>query len=167
MNELWTESFRVNELTVMNERLKVQVTEKDKNIATLQRSVASLETRVHQGGEIQAVDGGMMLGASPDMDLSITEREEITSMHEALRRIAQEVIADADQSQLDDVGDPELSTRMLRASSPLRAAKGRRSRSASPVRGPPGFADSTYSAVQAALNKRQLQVGYGCKYVDC
>ena len=96
------------------------------------------------------------------------EREEVDAMHEALRRIAQEVIADADQSMLDDAGDPELSTAVLRTASPSR---GRRSISPGRARSPkriasrspnrarsPGFADSTYSAVQAALNKRQLQV---------
>ena len=146
----------------MNERLKVQLTEKDKTVASLQLNIATMAARRGGGGddEITAVDGAPLYAPAPGADLDPTEREEIDSMHEALRRIAQEVIADADQSQLDDVGDPELSTRMLRASSPIRAAKNRpRSRSASPSRNA-GFADSTYSAVQAALNKRQLQVGH-------
>ena len=95
------------------------------------------------------------------------ERDEIDAMHEALRRIAQEVINDADNSLADDVGDPELSTSVMRPSSPLRSASRSptrgRLRSRSPRRSPtrarsPGFADTTYSAVHAALNKRQLQV---------
>ena len=92
------------------------------------------------------------------------------AMHEALRRIASEVISDADRSLMDDSGDPELSTKVMRSDSPLRSfspARGdgrrtpspsrRRGRSLSPSRAPT-FADSTFSAVQAALNKRQLQV---------
>ena len=54
------------------------------------------------------------------MDSSSMEREEIDSMHEALRRIAAEVISDADQSLIDDSGDPELSTKVLRSESPVR-----------------------------------------------
>ena len=140
-------------------------------MSTLQRTVATLENRVGDSPRIHRdeLDGG----EDPDERM---EREEIDAMHEALRRIAREVIGDADRSQEDDLGDPELSTSMIRASSPLRTpARGRRSASNSPVRRrspgrslsprragspsrAPSFADSTYAAVQAALNKRQLQV---------
>ena len=90
-------------------------------------------------------------------------------MHEALRRIAQEVIADADQTMLDDGGNPELPTSVLRTASPSRGRKSvspSRGRSPNRMHSPnrarsPGFADSTYSAVQAALNKRQLQASFG------
>ena len=72
-----------------------------------------------------------------------------------------QVIADADQSMLDD-NEGELSTSVLKLQSPLKGARSRSAspsqrKSASPVR-PPGFADSTFSAVQAALSKRQIQV---------
>lgn len=103
-------------------------------------------------------------------DSESQERDEMDAMHEALRRIASEVISDADRSLMDDSGDPELSTKVMRSDSPLRSfspARGdgrrtpspsrRRGRSLSPSRAPT-FADSTFSAVQAALNKRQLQV---------
>ena len=89
-------------------------------------------------------------------------------MHEALRRIAAEVITDADRSLVDDSTDPELSTKVMRPDSPIRSfspsrrdgrrtPSPRRGRRRSPSRAPT-FADSTFSAVQAALNKRQLQV---------
>ena len=72
------------------------------------------------------------------------------------------MIADADQSMLDD-NEGELSTSVLKLQSPLKGARSRSAspsqrKSASPVR-PPGFADSTFTAVQAALSKRQIQVG--------
>ena len=101
--------------------------------------------------------------------MTTQERDEIDAMHEALRRIAAEVISDADQSLRDDSGDPELSTKVMRPDSPIRGmspSRGgrrtpspRRGRSLSPSNRSPTFADSTYSAVQAALSKRQLQVG--------
>ena len=167
--------YRINELTVMNEKLKIQLGEKDKAYGSLQRTVTTLESRI--GADH---DAEMEKGALEEYDKA--EREEIDSMHEALRRIAQEVINDCDQSLMDDqAGDPELSTSVIRPSSPIRASSaspmrsGRRTpsprRGTSPRRSPsrsasrsptrlrsPGFADSTYSAVQAALHKRQLQV---------
>lgn len=82
-----------------------------------------------------------------------------------------QVISDADQALADDSGDPELSTKVIRPESPLRARSPGRRASPSPRRGrspggaavrarsrSPSFGDSTYSAVQAALSKRQLQV---------
>lgn len=144
----------------MNEKLKTQIAEKDKTVSTMQRTIATLEVKLSgRDGNLDQVDLG--------------EQQEIDAMHEALRRIAQEVISDADQSMLDDVStDPELSTSMKRVSSPLRSPA--RSPARSPNRGrqaslspgrrspmrsrSPGFADSTFAAVQAALNKRQLQV---------
>ena len=64
------------------------------------------------------------------------------------------------------VGEADLSTSVIPHKSPrpgLRGASPRRTkspaRSVSPSRSKaPTFADSTYAAVQAALNKRQLQV---------
>ena len=95
---------------------------------------------------------------------------ETEAMHAALRRIAAEVISDADQAAMDDAMNPgELSTTVMnrsRSCSPA-ARSPSRSASRSPVRRSlsprqrsrsPGFADSTFSAVQAALNKRQIQV---------
>lgn len=61
-----------------------------------------------------------MMRVRGDMEATHQERDEIDAMHEALRRIAAEVISDADQSLLDDSGDPELSTKVLRPDSPIR-----------------------------------------------
>ena len=38
--------FRVNELTMLNEKLKIQLEERDKSISTLNKNVSSLEQRV-------------------------------------------------------------------------------------------------------------------------
>ena len=64
------------------------------------------------------------------------------------------------------LGESDLSTSVMRSKSPmtvLRSASPRRTKSPartqSPARHrPQGFADSTFAAVQSALNKRQLQV---------
>lgn len=82
--------------------------------------------------------------------------EETEAMHTALRDIAQAVINDADSRVVGEGEEEERSvSRPLRsARSPARTSSpGRRGRSRSPA-----FADSTYSAVQAALDKRALQV---------
>lgn len=145
---------RLNELTIVNERLKIQLNEKDRSISSLQRTVSTLESR---------------LGELPNEAPVDRAQEELDAMHDALRRIAQEVITDADQAfdSTDSVALPEVPT-SLRSSSPLRSvtrtgggrksASPSRSRSRSPQRGSQGFADSTFAAVQAALSKRQLQV---------
>ncbi len=146
---------RLNELTIVNERLKIQLAEKDRTVSSLQRTVSTLESRLGELPRDAPVDRA---------------QEEMDAIHDALRRIAQEVITDADQA-FDDgpVSLPEVPTSSsLRSSSPLRSvtrtgggrksASPSRSRSRSPHRGGPSFADTTFSAVQAALSKRQLQV---------
>lgn len=146
--------YRLNELTILNERLKIQLSEKDRTISTLQRTVSTLESRLGELPREAPVDRA---------------QEELDAMHDALRRIAQEVITDADQVYDDGLAVlPEVPTSSLRSSSPLRSvtrtgggrksASPSRSRSRSPQRGGPSFADSTFGAVQAALSKRQLQV---------
>ena len=91
-------TFRINELTIRNEQLKVQLTEKDKAIGQLQRNVSTLEARrMTNGGPeiIDQVDSAQLMGApSPSAlqgDYDKQEREEIDAMHEALRKIASEV----------------------------------------------------------------------------
>ena len=93
-------SSRINELTILNERLKVQLTEKDKAIGQLQRNVSSLEARRMTNGTpgvtevIDQVDSSQLLSAAPpalEGDYNKQEREEIDAMHEALRKIASEV----------------------------------------------------------------------------
>ena len=156
-------SFRVTELNALNEKLRAHCEDKDRQLANLKRTVDALEGRLGESGQ-------EMRALSAARDNVTQERDEIDAMHEALRRIAAEVISDADRSLLDDAAtDPELSTKVLRPDSPIRSfspsrADGRRTpsptrrgRSLSPSRAPT-FADSTFSAVQAALNKRQLQV---------
>ena len=93
-----TASFRINELTILNERLKVQLTDKDKTIGQLQRNISSLEARANgtHGGldVIDQVDSAQLLSAAPpalEGDYNKQEREEIDAMHEALRKIASEV----------------------------------------------------------------------------
>ena len=147
-------AFRINNLMVTNEKLKIQLVEKDKFISNLQESL--------HGHEVGRSDSGARSPdtAAADLETAKALREETDAMHAALRDIAQIVINDADQ-QAEEV-DAELSTSQLRSSSPLRTSSPlrMRTRSMSPTRRSrsPAFADSTFSAVQAALSKRQLQV---------
>ena len=91
-------TFRINEFTIRNEQLKIQLTEKDKAIGQLQRNVSTLEARrMTNGGPeiIDQVDSAQLMGAPPPSalqgDYEKQEREEIDAMHEALRKIASEV----------------------------------------------------------------------------
>ncbi|CAF4135726.1 unnamed protein product, partial [Rotaria sp. Silwood2] len=153
---------RLQETSLLNEKLRFQLAEKDGTITTLARanqiqnqatetSSSALETRTR---EINAD----------------TER-----LHQRLRDIAQSVLNDD-----DDIFDNDLGRTSPRRLSPLRGAdrfdspdraysRLRSPRSNSPQRPTqasrphsrnvsPSFADSTFSAVQAALNKRQVQV---------
>ena len=87
-------------------------------------------------------------------------RDETESLHNALRSIAESVLNDADE----DLGKEEGETTLSRARSTSPTARSKspllRERSKSPYARSrsPAFADATFSAVQAALNKRQLQV---------
>lgn len=95
-----------------------------------------------------------------ESDMARQIRDETESLHNALRSIAESVLNDA----ADDEIQPERETALSRArsTSPVARAKspGLRARSKSPLdrSRSPAFADATFSAVQAALNKRQLQV---------
>lgn len=148
---------RINELTMTNEKLKVQLEERGKTVSTLQKSISQLEAR----GET----GNYSDGEMPENEAARQIREDTDVLHAALRDIAQAVINDADH---DDSGDGERLARTFRERSvspsrprsPRLQMKASRTRSISP-RGrsrSPAFADATFSAVQAALNKRQLQV---------
>lgn len=146
---------RINELTMLNERLKIQLDERDKTIATLQKTVGNLEVQV----------GSYDL---PETDTARQVREETEALHLALRNIAEAVINDADQTRTDDEGGEDalpaprsISPYRPRSISPTARAQSPlvRNRSPSP-RGrsrSPAFADATFSAVQAALGKRQMQ----------
>ena len=142
---------------MLNEKLKIQLEERDKSITTLQTNLASLESRIKDY-------------ESPETDTARNAREETDAIHLALRNIAEAVINDADCTRLDEDGVEEVSVQ--RSVSPYRARSisptGRtrspvaRNRSPSPMARSrsPAFADATYSAVQAALGKRQMQVKY-------
>lgn len=140
---------RINELSLLNEKLRQQVEEKDRVINGLQRKFSQLE---QQHGE-------------EEVESARQRRMETDSLHAALRDIAQAVINDADQSGTGE-GDTSESPVMSSPFRPRSTSPGRpssptkRARSISPLgrSRSPAFADATFSAVQAALNKRQLQV---------
>lgn len=140
---------RVNELTMLNEKLKIQLEEKDKSVGNLQRSINNLETRL---GEQRSFD-------IPENEAARQYREETDTIHEALRNIAEAVINDADEV---DAEGRSSSPYRARSTSPSARARSpilrNRSKSPGPRSRSPAFADATFSAVQAALNKRQLQV---------
>ena len=141
---------------MLNEKLKIQLEERDKSISTLQKNLGNLESRV---GAYEV----------PETDTAREAREETEAVHIALRNIAEAVINDADQTRLDEDGVEDAAS-VQRAASPYRprsiSPTGRtrspavRNRSPSPRTRSrsPAFADATFSAVQAALGKRQMQV---------
>ena len=136
--------FRVNELTMTNEKLKIQVEERDKTVSNLRKAIEHLELKV---GERNFAD-------LQESEISRQIRDETESLHNALRNIAESVLNDA-----DDEASPDEALARARSSSPSRDNL-LRARSKSPLARSrsPAFADATFSAVQAALNKRQLQV---------
>ena len=138
-------------MTMLNEKLKIQLEERDKSIINLQRNINNFETRL---GEQRSFD-------IPENEASRQYREETDTIHEALRNIAEAVINDADELEATD-GARSLSPSRNRSMSPSARARSPilRNRSKSPMARSrsPAFADATFSAVQAALNKRQLQV---------
>ncbi|XP_076086637.1 uncharacterized protein LOC143057256 isoform X1 [Mytilus galloprovincialis] len=142
---------KVNELTMLNEKLKIQAEEHNKTISNLQRNINNLETRL---GEQRSYD-------LPETESSRQYREETDVIHEALRNIAEAVINDADELDAEG-GRRSVSPSRNRSMSPTARARSPilRNRSKSPMARSrsPAFADATFSAVQAALNKRQLQV---------
>ena len=142
--------FRINELSLLNEKLRQQVEEKDRLVNGLQRKLSQLEQQ-HTEEEVESAR---------------QRRMETDSLHAALRDIAQAVINDADQSV---PGEGDISAESPIMNSPFRPRSTSPGRSSSPTKRTrsisplgrsrsPAFADATFSAVQAALNKRQLQV---------
>ncbi|CAF4860155.1 unnamed protein product, partial [Rotaria sp. Silwood1] len=150
---------RFHELSQLNEKLRMKLTEKENTITSL--------TRANQTTEISS---SAMETRTRDISAD-TER-----VHQRLRDMAQAILNDEDYSyNIDDGG--RTSPRRLsplrgadRFESPERAFGRLRSpRSISPQRQvqtsiirsrnvSPSFADSTFSAVHAALNKRQVQI---------
>ncbi len=129
---------RLQELIIANERLKVQT------------SQTSQQQQMNSQQQFQRSDsdnGDMESRVRDSMNAKETEL-----LHSRLRDIAQAIIND-DQLFPDD----KLATGSVspRSRSPCRRVNNNSrpsSRNGSP------FADATYSAVQAALNKRQLQI---------
>lgn len=139
---------------MLNEKMKIQLEEKERTVSNLQRGSRQLELR---------------LGERENQELAETDtakkiREDTDGLHQALRNIAEAVIGDAgeDLAERDDVDACLVrapSPTRARSSSPAIRSKSPTFRMHSPKRAPsPAFADATFSAVQAALNKRQLQV---------
>lgn len=148
--------FRVNELTMLNEKLKIHLEEKNRTISTLQRNISQLDSRADENRAHE----------EQDIFVSRQVRMETNAMHSALRDIAEAVISDADQNlspveeNIDAIDAASLrsSPSRARSTSPRSKSPQLRTRSISPRARSPAFADATFSAVQAALNKRQLQV---------
>ena len=148
--------LRNNELNIVNEKLKIQLVEKEKTVSNIQKSMVALEERLSSNNMRQAVD---MLDAAEDGGQP-ENSQNVEAMHDALRKIAQEVINDCDR--MDDISEQEIRSSIYTShrstsKSPLRT----RSASRSPSRGrsmSPTFADTTFAAVQAAIHKRSMQV---------
>lgn len=77
--------FRNTEVSVQNERLRIQLAERERTVAELQRAMTVLDERRRAGGRGAADREG---GAEEEEDA----RPETEAMHDALRRIAQEVV---------------------------------------------------------------------------
>ncbi|CAF3848033.1 unnamed protein product [Rotaria sordida] len=150
---------RFQELLQLNEKLHFKLTEKENTIISLTRANPTTE-----------ISSSTMETHTRDIS---GDRERI---HRRLRDVAQAILNDEDDPyNIDDAG--RISPRRL---SPLRGAERfdspdrafgrlRSPRSVSPQRQTqtslsrsrnvsPSFADSTFSAVHAALNKRQVQI---------
>lgn len=141
---------------MLNEKLKIQLEERDKSISTLQKTISNLEAQVG-------------IYEPPETDTARQAREETEAINQALRNIAEAVINDADQTRTEDEGEDEhvverksVSPYRPRSLSPVARSRSPvlRNRSPSPRARSrsPAFADATFSAVQAALSKRQMQV---------
>ncbi|CAF3320875.1 unnamed protein product [Rotaria socialis] len=153
---------RLQELSQTNEKLRFQLAEKDGTITTLTRA-----TQIQS----QAVETSSSALETRTREISAdTER-----LHQRLRDLAQIVLNDED----DTFDGNDLGRTSPRRLSPLRGAERfdspdrgytrlRSPRSNSPQRPiqasrphsrnvSPSFVDSTFSAVHAALNKRQVQ----------
>ena len=81
----------------MNERLRIQLEEKDKAVQGLQRNINNIETRL---GE-RSYD-------LPENDSARQIREDTDAMHIALRNIAEAVLND-DEAQAEEESDGRMS----------------------------------------------------------
>ena len=153
---------QLSEARTLGAQLRDQVTQQDRQLTAQRAQLAAHE----QSGALLQVESAAGLAAAPggragsvcgsELQIEPEERIEFTSMHEALRRIADEAMSEPDGPEEETCA--QMTQRSLHASSPLRAMRGAAaSRNASPLRKEPGN-DTTFTKVQSALSKRQLQV---------
>ncbi|OAF71661.1 hypothetical protein A3Q56_00568, partial [Intoshia linei] len=125
------------EMTETNEKLR-------SNIANLEKKVFDLKQQVHEN-DAKSSD-------RDEADSTSSKCENVEAMHDALRRISNEILIDNEYSldnhiSLNDVKSKINEKEKFNGNVNLNTPRMRH-----------GFADSTYQAVQAALNKRQLQL---------
>ena len=80
-----------------NEKIKIQLAEKEKTINTLQRAFSQVEPREQKAEHVEHLSAAPSLAAPPSGG-SDTE-----AMHRALRDIANAVIDDADEDQVNNL----------------------------------------------------------------
>lgn len=146
--------FRNNELNILNERLRAQMVDRDRLVTTLENSVTSMEERIQQAGrEIGNLD-------RTDGEASRRGRgENVESILEGLRRIAQEVVDHCDRLEDDqeEVRFNLLKTRRSASRSPLRDLSGSRSAGRGRSRSP-SFVENTFTAIQGAFRICNSQI---------
>lgn len=93
---------------MLNEKLKLQLADRERTLSNIQRSMTSMEDRLATLSACQTMtlqaDAPITRGDSDD-DVDQTTRSmkmtagvsQLAAMHDALRRIAREVIADCDR----------------------------------------------------------------------
>ena len=131
---------RLSELTMANEKLKVQLVDKDRSIQTLQVlrggapgpvPVPTADASALSSGVASRVPSAVpSAGAPPSDDATRLIFEETEAMHRALRDIAQTVMADSETASA--LFESELAKELEPAGAANGAAQ--RSRSRSPVR---------------------------------
>ena len=139
----------MQDLIIANERLKAQANEKDRLISLYTKSDYSDQSQ--SGMPISELPQGIL-----ESRLARETQKETELLHSRLRDIAQAVINDDQVFSCTEEKVASLTSLSPRSGrSPVRRVNNS-SRPAS--RGGSPFADATFSAVQAALSKRQLQV---------
>jgi hypothetical protein len=102
---------RNNELTLHNEKLKLQLADRERTLANIQRSMTAMEDRLAALSAAQTFQVDSLVNRSVSIDGEQNDDDQaatrssrvaagvgqLTAMHDALRRIAREVIADCDR----------------------------------------------------------------------
>lgn len=140
----------------MTERLKAQISDRDRLVANLENSAAIVEERIQKAG--REVDGFDHIDGGTSRKKERTENME--SMLEGLKRIAKEVVSHCDQLENDQdearVDSPKA-TRRSTSRSPLCDHSGSRSLSRRRSRSP-SFYDSSFAAIQSAFHTCHVQI---------